>query len=141
MQIISAAGPGRLGRRGAIAPIYSVLSSTFALGDAVTPLLPLSGAPPVLLAFELPVGGQGTVGAEEPGPQAAGLALAPLLAAPPNDPVPCEPPVPCWIGEVPVLWVVGGVADPPDAPLWATAMLPPWIIATAAAAAKRYLRM
>ena len=91
----------------------------------------------VELAPERPVGGQGTVGAEEPGPQVAGLALAPLLAAPPNDPAPCEVPMPCLLGEAPAPCVVLGFTDPLDCPVWATAMLPPAIIATAAAAAEQ----
>src|SRR5438874_2647232 len=51
-------------------PAYSVLSPPFAFGGVVTPLFPLSAAPPGLLALEPPtVGGHGMVGADEPGPQ------------------------------------------------------------------------
>jgi len=78
---------------------YSVLSPPFAFGGVVTPLLPLSGAPPRLRASDPPtVGGQGIVGADKPGPQVPGLAVVPLLAAPPNDPAPCEVPLPGWVG-------------------------------------------
>ena len=53
----------------------------------VTPLLLVSGAPPLRVAPDAPgLGGQGTVGDDEPGPQGAGPGLAPVFAAPPSDP-------------------------------------------------------
>jgi hypothetical protein len=56
---------------------YSVLSPPVALGVVVTPLFPLFVAPPGLLALEPPTeGGQGIVGADEPGPQVPGCEIA-----------------------------------------------------------------
>jgi hypothetical protein len=123
---------------------YSVLSPPVAVDGVVTPLFPLSAAPPGFVALEPPtVGEQTTVGADEPGPQVSGLAVAPLLAAPPNDPAPCEVPMPGGVGAEPAPCVVLGLTDPPDggvAPVWAMAMLLPAIIAIAAVA-RRYLRI
>jgi hypothetical protein len=74
-----------------------VLSPPFAAGGRATPLLPVSAAPPGMRAVEPPiVGGHGIVGAVDPGPQVAGPPVVLLFAAAPNDPAPCEVPMPCW---------------------------------------------